>query len=301
MQSFPTLILGDTTKMKTYLECLPCLVHQALDAVRMVTDDEDVQAKLVRQALSECAEFAFEYPPPVMGARIQEIVREGTGADDPYRAAKQRSNEFALELLPGLAERVERADDPFGAALRLAAAANVIDLGAKAGHDTSEESFRAELGAALDEPLPGAAVARLKTDCEAADSILYLADNAGEIVFDRLFIEHLPAGRVTVAVRGGPILNDATAEDARQAGIPEVAELTDNGTRMPGTVLEECSAEFRDLFREADVVISKGQGNYETLSEVDRDIFFLLRVKCPVLARDTRAAVGKLVLLPPGP
>ncbi len=285
--------------MKTFLDCVPCLVHQALDAVRMATDDRCLQETLVRRALSECAEFSLEHPPPVMGARIQQIVREGTGVEDPYRSAKIRSNEFALELLPALVERVESAPDPFGAALRLAAAANVIDLGAKAGHDTSEEAVKAQLLTALDEPVSPDALKRFQTACARAGEILYLADNAGEIVFDRLLIERLPAGRVTVAVRGGPIINDATEEDARRAGIPEVAKLVDNGTRLPGTVLEECSARFRRLFREADVVVAKGQGNYETLSDVERDIFFLLRVKCPVLARDTGTEVGKLVLLPP--
>jgi uncharacterized protein with ATP-grasp and redox domains len=123
-----------------------------------------------------------------------------------------------------------------------------------------------------------------------------LADNAGEIVVDRLLIERLPAKHVTVAVRGSPVINDATLADAGYAGIPEVAEVIDNGSDAPGTILDDCSDLFRHRFDEADLIIAKGQGNYETLSEVDKDIYFLLKAKCPVIARDIGCPEGAMVL-----
>ena len=129
-----------------------------------------------------------------------------------------------------------------------------------------------------------------------ADNILYLADNAGEIVFDRLLIELLPLEKITVAVRGFPTINDATMHDAETAGITKLVRVIDNGSDVPGTILDKCSEAFRYSFDRADLVISKGQGNYETLSEVDKDIFFLLKVKCPIIAKKISCPVGSLVL-----
>jgi uncharacterized protein with ATP-grasp and redox domains len=130
----------------------------------------------------------------------------------------------------------------------------------------------------------------------AANSILYLADNAGEIVLDRLLIEQLPLEKVTVAVRGAPAINDATTVDARVAGLTELVDVIDNGSDVPGTIISECGELFRRRYAEAGLIISKGQGNYETLSEENKDIFFLLKVKCPVIGRDIGCDVGSLVL-----
>jgi uncharacterized protein with ATP-grasp and redox domains len=138
-----------------------------------------------------------------------------------------------------------------------------------------------------------------KRAASAAD-ILYLADNAGEIVLDRLLIESLGPERVTVAVRGHPVINDATLEDARTAGLTDLVTVLANGSATPGTVLDGCSDEFRQRFERADLVISKGQGNYETLNEVARDIFFLFKVKCPVVAKMTRLPLGAQALVGPG-
>ncbi len=288
--------------MKSYLECVPCFMRQALEAARMASDDTGLQQKMMRRVLSEAAGFSFEQPPPVMGRRIHRIVQEETGDPDPYRRAKRRSNEMGRDLLERFRPVVEKSDRPFETALRLAIAANVIDLGAKTERELNEGAVLAEMEAAPDEPLPQADVQALREAIGSAETVLYLTDNAGEIFFDRLLIEWLPgAPEVTVAVRGGPVINDATSEDAEDAAMGEVAELITTGSATPGVVLEDCSAPFRKRFREAEVVIAKGQGNYETLSEAPRDIFFLLRVKCPVLARDTGRPVGELVVIAPEP
>ena len=125
-----------------------------------------------------------------------------------------------------------------------------------------------------------------------------LADNAGEIVFDRLLIEQLPIDRVTVAVRGYPVINDATLDDAETAGLTDIVDVISNGSDAPGTLLDDCSEAFRSRFEEADLIIAKGQGNYETLAQSPRPIFFLLRVKCPVVARDLDYPVGSMVVHP---
>ena len=178
-------------------------------------------------------------------------------------------------------------------AIRLVIAGNVIDFGVNS--HLSETQVRESITYALSAPLEG----NVEEFCSAlsgVEHILYLADNAGEIVFDRLLIEQLPAGKVTVAVKGFPAINDATLADAEAAGIHEVAEVIENGSDAPGTILDDCSESFRDRFDQADLVIAKGQGNYETLSEVDKDIYFLLKAKCPVIARDIGCQEGAMIL-----
>jgi len=173
---------------------------------------------------------------------------------------------------------IAESQDPFGLAVRLSIAGNVIDLGVDGG--ITESIARQSIKNTLHEPFEGD-TNELKQSIDAADRILYLADNAGEIVFDRLLIEQMPTDRVTLVVRGGPILNDATIEDARSAGMCELVEVIDNGSDAPGTVLEDCSEAFRKRFAQANLVISKGQGNFETLSDNQANISFMFKVKCP--------------------
>jgi hypothetical protein len=176
--------------------------------------------------------------------------------------------------------------------VRLAIAGNLLDAGSKAR--LAPEDLPARLTAIWDMPLLGSAD-ELFHAADAARRILYLADNAGEIVLDRLLIGMLPAGKITVAVRGSPVINDATLEDAETAGIPDVAPVIANGSDAPGTLVNECSEEFQEAFDRADLIVSKGQGNYETLANTDKDIFFLLTVKCPRIAAAIGAPEGAMV------
>ena len=247
----------------------------------------------MRTVMRAIRDMDMRQSPPVMGQRIHRIIREMTGNRDPYREVKDRFNRLALELYPALKARVNSSARPMEAAVRLAIAGNIIDSGANSELD--EDHVQAAVESAFTEPLVGS-LEELTDAVSTAERILYLADNAGEIVFDRLFIEQLPLEKVTVAVRGAPVINDATLEDAEKAGLPDLVEVIENGSDAPGTILDDCSKEFRERFGDADVVIAKGQGNYETLSDVEKDIFFLLKVKCPVIAQDIGHNVGAVVL-----
>ena len=185
--------------------------------------------------------------------------------------------------------------DPFETAARLAIAGNIIDFGVNSTVDESE--VERTIACSLTDPLDTAALAELKEAVGQAKSILYLGDNAGEIVFDRLLVEQMPLEKITFAVRGGPILNDALMADAEAAGLTDLVEVIDNGTDAPGTILEACSQAFRRRFDKADLIIAKGQGNYETLSDCPANIFFLLRPKCAVLARHLNCELGRLILM----
>lgn len=279
--------------MNIYLDCIPCFLRQSLDAARNSTDDVTVHERLARETLRMVADLDLGRPPPWVSQLIHRRLRELTGQTDPYRAAKDRFNRLALAMLPELRARVLRDPEPLIAAARAAIAANVIDLGAKS--DLTVEHTREALMDACATDIHGD-LEGFQRRVRAAGDILYLADNAGEIVLDRLLIEQLGPERVTLVVRGKPVLNDATVEDAHAAGLHALVQVIDNGSDAPGTILDDCSAEFQKRFWTADMIIAKGQGNFETLSEVDANLTFLFKVKCPIIARHTGLPLGQHVL-----
>lgn len=280
--------------MRIYLDCIPCFVRQALHSARLVTSEEHIHEKVVREVLRLAIDLDVSQSPPAIGQQIHRLIRKLVKDNDPYCKIKNRFNELALNLYPKLKTCVRTSEDPLATAARLAIAGNIIDFGV---NSTLEESHVKEtISDSLSGYLDPEQIQGLKDAAMAAEKILYLADNAGEIVFDRLLIEQLPAEKIAVVVKGKPVINDATMEDAEFAGLTEIVEVIDNGSDAPGTILQDCSQTFRDRFEDADLVIAKGQGNYETLSDVDKDIFFILKVKCFVIARDIGCEVGEMIL-----
>jgi uncharacterized protein with ATP-grasp and redox domains len=280
--------------VRTYLECVPCFAQQALDAARLVCDDATVHEQVVRRVMREISTMDLSQSPPAMGQRIHRLIRELTGTTDPYRAVKHRTTELALACLAEARRRVRSARDPLDAAVRMAIAGNIIDFGV--GGELLDDTIHRTLDRATTTPLFGDPDA-FAEEVRRARSVLFLADNAGEIVFDRVLIEELGAHRVTVAVRGRPVLNDALRSDVEAAGLTGV-QILDNGSDAPGTILEDCTDTFRTRFLEADLVIAKGQGNYETLSEAPRPVWFALMAKCAVIARHIGCERGAFVLRP---
>ena len=280
--------------MKTYYDCIPCFIRQALDAVRLATADEKIHESILREILLDATELDFSQPPPRMGQAIHRRVRQLSGNSDPYKDVKTKSNQYALALYPRLVNQVEASAHPMETAVRLAIAGNIIDFGVSSA--VSKTIIDETIAQTLSEPLFGD-MDRLLEQAASAGTILYIGDNAGEIVFDRLLIERFFCGRVIFSVRGGPIINDATLADARETGMNAVAEVIDNGSDAPGTILDDCSEPFLNAFESADLIIAKGQGNYETLSHVaHRPIVFLLKAKCPVISRHIGCEQGASVI-----
>ena len=281
--------------MRTYFDCIPCFVRQVLDSVRMTTDDEQVHEQVLRKALELASKMDLRQSPPVMAQKIHRFIRELTGVADPYLEVKNRFNKAALQMYPELQQRVQDSDDPLQTAVRLAIAGNIIDFGVNSvvEHSAVEKA----IAASLTDPLDMRELDKFRNAVAAANDILYIGDNAGEIVFDRLLVEQLPREKVTFVIKGSPVLNDATMEDAEIAGLTELVEVIDNGSDAPGTILASCSREFQTRFEQADLLIAKGQGNFETLNDVDKNTFFLLRPKCMVLARHIGCEIGDLVLV----
>ena len=261
----------------------------------MVTDDESVHERVVRGVLRLASEMDLNESPPAMGQRIHRLIRQTTNKRDPYQLVKEQSNRFALQLLPWMRQKVLEATNRFQMAVRLAVAGNILDFGVQPRFE--EDRVMSLIDKTLREAIDTNAVKRLQADLKSANRVLYIADNAGETVFDRLLIEQMPRQKLTFVVRGSPVINDATMADARACGLTEVAEIIDNGSDAPGTILADCSPDFRERFAQADLVISKGQGNYETLSDQDGVMWFLLKAKCPVIARDIGCPVGEVVLI----
>ncbi len=282
--------------MRTQLDCLPCLLKQALEAARVASTDPARQREILNGVMGMLMELPHDLSPPEIARRTHRLIREVSENPDPYAGRKREYNTRALALLPRLRAMVERAEDPLELAVRLSIAGNVIDFGAMAGGFDFDREWRDAESASfgvMD-------YAAFKADVSQARSVLYLGDNAGEIVFDRLLVEVLKrysAADITFAVRGQPVLNDATLEDARFAGLDRLVPVLDTGNDAPGTVLAEVRPEVRTLFEAAEVIIAKGQGNFETLSDAPGNIYFLFRVKCPVISRSAGAEVGQYMLM----
>lgn len=281
--------------MQTALECVPCLVRQSLESAQLVSSDPVFQEQVLRDTMRHINELSFEKSPPEIAATVHREIRRRLGDPDPYRTQKRHFNELARSILPALEREIAGATDPFERALHIAIAGNVVDFGVTAA--VNESDLHDAIEAVAENAVKGD-VEELRRAVAGAERILYLADNTGEIVFDRLLIQQLPVERVTVAVRGAPIINDATYEDAVFAGITDLVPVITNGADAPGTVLSMCSDPFVREFSRADLIISKGQGNFETLEDVtDRPIAFLFRVKCPVAQRLSGYPMGSHVVL----
>ena len=280
--------------MRTHFDCIPCIIRQALDAVRLTSNDEKIHEQIMRQVLCSAGKMDLNASPPVMAQKTHRIIRQLAQTDDPYKLPKQRFNEFALELLPKFQDLVFSSADPFEKAVRLAIAGNIIDLGAKCSLGLSEAEKI--ITQAMTEPFDMTDYETFQGAAYNAEDILYLADNAGEIVFDRPLLEQIGPSKITFVVKGAPVINDATIDDAKAAGITNLVEVIENGDNAPGTILESCSEEFRQRFKVADLIIAKGQGNYETLSDVNKNIFFLLKAKCPLVANHLGCKIGTVVL-----
>ena len=288
--------------MRTYLECIPCFFHQVVHMAKMSSDDERVQKKIIDAVAQEIPKFSLENTPPEMARIIHKIIEQQVGERDFYKEIKMKSNQMALGIYPQLKKKVARAADRLLMAVEIAIAGNVIDYGAKNSLDIEEEidrlldsEFSAKIGKTVFD------YAHFKEDLLNAKTILYLGDNAGETVFDRVLIEEIPSNKkIIYAVRGKPVINDALIEDALVCGLDQCATVISSGVDAPGTILKFCSKEFCDLFESVDMVISKGQGNYETLNEERRQVYFLFRAKCPVIARHAKVALGDIVLMEGG-
>jgi hypothetical protein len=272
-------------------ECIPCAMKSFNRALGQTQLDNNAKMSEIQKFLGEIAAIDTDITPPELGRLVHRRIKHLLDDDDPFAADKAYYNNVMMDKYDFFRRMIGESDDKFSAALRLSLAGNVIDFGVLS-RDGIEALLRksSDLDPAIDDS------ARLDADLRSSGRILYLGDNSGEIVFDRLLIETIldVYGRreIYFAVRGFPIINDITRADAELVGIDKIVPVIDNGYDAPGTILRHAGSEFRKIFDSADLIISKGQGNFESLSGSERNIYFLLTAKCEVVARYFGVANG---------
>ncbi|RLD18823.1 MAG: hypothetical protein DRI36_00420 [Caldiserica bacterium] len=284
--------------MKTYLDCFPCFVRQALATARLSTDDLNKQKEVINRVMDILKTFNHDSPPPAIARKVYKEIKKITGVYDPYSEIRKRDNENMLKIYRNLRSIILMDKFSLFTAARLAAGGNLIDCGVGKNKEVDDIKGVEEL---LDRMPAINDFLDLKRELRNSRTVLYLGDNAGEAVLDKLLIEFMkkefPDLNVIYATRGEPVINDVTIEDAKYIGMDEVCDVISNGDCSPGTILDFCSKEFLQIFDSADLIIAKGQGNYESLSEIKKkNIYFLLLAKCPVIAYDLGVEVGSMVI-----
>ncbi|MFL0168561.1 damage-control phosphatase ARMT1 family protein [Candidatus Clostridium helianthi] len=283
--------------MKIHDKCLPCMVNQVIKVANITGVNN--KEELLKEVFTYLSKMDFEATTPEIIGEIFGMIKEHTNNQDPYKETRNYYNTLFSKLLPEFEKKIEQAEDSFQLAVRYAIVGNIIDFNPI--HNTLLEDIfdyfekMEQLELAIDDSR------ELAEDILNSKTLLYLGDNCGEICMDKILLKKIkelnPNVKISFGVRGKPVVNDSIAEDAYAVGIDEYAEVIDNGDGSLGTVLKRTSREFKEVYKKADVVIAKGQANYECLSEEKKKIYFLLMTKCDVIANDIGAPEKKMICM----
>ncbi|MCD6117259.1 DUF89 family protein [bacterium] len=278
--------------MKSDIQCLYCLIKQAYNTARIATSDKSIQRRILNLMADKIPQADLSESPAVLSTPVYSLVSEVTGIPDPYYQIKRQTNREAMALIPQLHPLIDAAADPLDAALHLAVAGNIIDLGI--GH---EFNIAVDIKSILHVPFAVNNETDFREELTAGRKLLYLGDNSGEIVFDRLLIEYLLQFdlKITYVVKSGPIINDVLMEDAEEAGITSLVPVIKTGSSDIGVNFNNASGSFIEAFESADVIISKGHGNFESCEHRSENIYFLLKAKCEVVADALGVNLGDIV------
>ncbi|WP_238861608.1 ARMT1-like domain-containing protein [Clostridium sp. YIM B02569] len=283
--------------MKIHDKCLPCMVNQVIKVANITGVNN--KEELLKEVFTYLSKMDFEATTPEIIGEIFGMIKEHTNNPDPYKETRNYYNTLFLKLLPEFERKIEQAENSFELAVRYAIVGNIIDFNPI--HNTLLEDIfdyferMEQLELAIDDSK------ELAEDILNSKTLLYLGDNCGEICMDKILLRKIkelnPNIKIFFGVRGKPVVNDSIAEDAYAVGIDEYSEVIDNGDGSLGTVLNRTSYEFKEVYKKADVVIAKGQANYECLSEEKKKIYFLLMTKCDVIANDIGAPEKKMICM----
>jgi len=285
--------------VKTFLDCYPCFLRQALECARISGTDTKKQKKILDRVMNILLSMNRNSSPPYTARFIYKAIKEVSGVNDPYREIRREDNRQILKMYSYLHSRIFSSSEALFNVCRLAAGGNLLDYGVGKRKDVPDKE---NIELALESVPVINDFKYLKKDLRNSKLLLYLGDNAGEIVMDKLLIEVIkrdfPEMEIIYAVKGEPVINDVVMEDAKQVGLKKICKVISNGDCAPGTILKFCSSEFKEIYGKADLLIAKGQGNYESLSEVSggRRIYFLLLAKCPVIANDLKVDIGSMII-----
>ncbi|MBD3350667.1 MAG: DUF89 family protein [Candidatus Lokiarchaeota archaeon] len=288
--------------MRVFAECMACMIRQVEKGLRILEPeiDELEIVKAQKQMMKLITTFDLETTNNVvLGGKTYAIIAEVLQTKDPYKELKHKYNQIALDLYPEVKELVKNADQPLVMAVKASIMGNAIDFGA-----ADDINIHKELESLAENNLGGKQNIQKFTDIiKESKKIMILGDNSGEIVFDKIFIEELqelyPSKEIIYSVRGGPIINDVTMEDAKFVGMTEICEVVE-ASSTPGIYLKECSNSFNEHFNTADLILSKGQGNFEAMIDINAEwatIFFLLKAKCILMSKIFNVPQGTLILV----
>jgi len=281
--------------MKIDPDCIECIIGQSKRVADAINANELLREEILFNAIEMSKKFSFDQSPPEVATPLYEKMAEIAGKKDLYDEVKRRSTLKALALVPLLQNKIKDSTSALFTATKIAVAGNVIDLAAEVEFDLDEELekiFHTEF-VINDFPF-------LKKRLAESSSLLYIADNAGEHIFDKVYIQTIkelyPQLDITYMTRGTAIINDVTYEEAQEAGFEALCNLVSSGVNTPGFIYSRANERSQKLFDEADVIITKGMGNYECLSESSRkNLFFLLKIKCNVVARSLNRSLGDII------
>ena len=266
--------------MNISLECINCVLGSVFENMSKQMPAAKHQ-QLAADMLKIASHHDWQDSPPDLARKLYTFLRESGGAADSFAEAKKQSTRLALELLPQLQNIIAQADYPFAAVVKAVISGNIIDCGIN--RDIDLDSAIPKIKNVFDMFLDEKLIRSFEERFFQAKTLFYMLDNCGEAVFDRLLIERFP-GKVILGVRGDYILNDITPHELEASGLGGY-DFFDTGDSTPGVILQRSRKEFVDAMRSCDLVIAKGQGNYETLDSYDRPIVHLLKLKCPVVSR----------------
>jgi len=288
----PSAAAGHAAGLGMRPECVPCALSAVLAAVRQLSEDDWLASKVLAAVMADMPPVDPERTPAEYTHEVLQKALRVAGSADPYAAERRRQNAAAQNLLPVAEKALAEAPDRLEVAVRVALAGNGFDP-IVPGFDPA-----AALQRALRERPARFDYADFRQAARAAKSVLYILDNCGEAVFDKLLVRELaaPGRELHVAVRHAPVLNDVTRAEAEELSFSELGRIVDPGRAMLGVLLPRASAEFRKLFGSVDLVVAKGQANYDTLAGAGREVFFLLQVKCRVVADHLKLQRGDAAL-----
>ena len=277
--------------MKLESGCLPCIVNQSYIASRMLgIINPEIQKKIIKETMSALLEFDYNHASPYFSTKLQSIVCKYSRGKNLYKKIKKNNYVIVKKFVPILERMIGNAKDKLETAVRLAIIGNTIDIGANPVFNLEKEIENIYTNVNMDN------FKNFKTEFQKAKTILYIADNFEEALFDKFLIEQLYPKEVVFAVRSKEILNDITIKDCKFLRIDRLCRVIESGSEITGTDLQNANSEFKKLFKNSDLIISKGQGNLETLFEVKRRIYFMFKVKCEVISKKTGYPLGSGVI-----
>ena len=276
--------------MELLLDCVPCMLRQALEASRIATDDLEIQDKVVEETMKILLNYKSYRNSPDLAREIHQIIKSQTGNKDPYSKIKENDLKVAKNIYAYLKDFLISKEYSLYWALKIAATGNNIDAAVYKDINLVKCVERE-----LEKDFSVCDIEILERKLEKASNILIIGDNTGETIFDKVMIENFPGINVTYGVRSEPIINDVTEQDAVASGLSDISRIVSTGCNAPGVILEDCSEEFIDIYNKSDIIISKGQGNFEALSGEKGNIFFLLKAKCPMISQKLNVNLNEYI------